>query len=242
MDTFADSFADRRDAGARLGARLVADGWAAPARAVLVLGLPRGGVPVAAEVAAALTAAAAEALSAAGSAAPEIPLDVLLVRKLGTPGQPELAMGAIGEDDVLVANPWVRALGLVDSTRWEAVLRRERAVLADRAARYRSVRPAVPIQGRTAVVVDDGIATGATARAACAVARARGARAVVLATPVMAMTTAREMQRDDPPVADHFVTVLRPDDFGGVGQFYRDFSATTDDEVLAILRRASGEL
>lgn len=238
MDTFADSFADRRDAGARLGARLVAGGWAAPEHAVLVLGLPRGGVPVGAEVATALAAARLPVV--AGSTAAAIPLDVLLVRKLGTPGQPELAMGAIGEDDVLVVNPWVWAHGLVDSARWDAVLRRERAVLADRAARYRSVRPAVPIRGRTAVVVDDGIATGATARAACAVARARGARVVVLATPVIALTTEREMQRADPPVADHIVTVLRPDDFGGVGQFYRDFTATTDDEVLAILRRAGG--
>jgi putative phosphoribosyl transferase len=238
MDTFAGPFADRRDAGARLGARLVADGWGAPEHAVVVLGLPRGGVPVAAEVAAALSA---NRPVVTGSASPAVPLDVLLVRKLGTPGQPELAMGAIGEDDVVVANRWVRAHRGVDPARWDAVLRRERAVLADRAARYRAVRPVVPIQGRTAVVVDDGIATGATARAACAVARARGARSVVLATPVIALTTEREMQRADPPVADHIVTVLCPDDFGGVGQFYRDFSATTDDEVLAILRRVGRE-
>jgi predicted phosphoribosyltransferase len=232
----AGSFADRREAGRRLGAVLAAGRWAAGESARVVLGLPRGGVPVAAEVAAALTAG-----EPAGVPPGErvVPLDVLLVRKLGTPGQPELAMGAIGEDGVVVANPWVRARGLLDPAGWDAVLRRERAALADRAVRYRSVRPAVPLLGRTAVVVDDGIATGATARAACAVARARGAAAVVLATPVIARSTARELRDADPPVADDVVAVLRPEGFGGVGQFYRDFSATTDREVLEILQEAA---
>lgn len=250
-DSRAGSFADRREAGRRLGALLAAGRWAAREPARVVLGLPRGGVPVAAEVAAALSAAARRAapespdvpvevpVDVPVDVPVEVPLDVLLVRKLGTPGQPELAMGAIGEDGVVVANPWVRARGLVDPAGWDAVLRRERAALADRAARYRSVRPAVPLLGRTAVVVDDGIATGATARAACAVARARGAAAVVLATPVIARSTARELRDADPPVADDVVAVLRPEGFGGVGQFYRDFSATTDREVLEILREAA---
>jgi predicted phosphoribosyltransferase len=247
-DSRAGSFADRREAGRRLGALLAAGRWAAREPARVVLGLPRGGVPVAAEVAAALSAGEPAGVPPDERVVPvdvpvdvpvEVPLDVLLVRKLGTPGQPELAMGAIGEDGVVVANPWVRARGLVDSAGWDAVLRRERAALADRAARYRSVRPAVPLLGRTAVVVDDGIATGATARAACAVARARGAAAVVLATPVIARSTARELRDADPPVADDVVAVLRPEGFGGVGQFYRDFSATTDREVLEILREAA---
>jgi predicted phosphoribosyltransferase len=247
-DSRAGSFADRREAGRRLGALLAAGRWAAREPARVVLGLPRGGVPVAAEVAAALSAGEPAGVPPDERVVPvdvpvdvpvEVPLDVLLVRKLGTPGQPELAMGAIGEDGVVVANPWVRARGLVDSAGWDAVLRRERAALADRAARYRSVRPAVPLLGRTAGVVDDGIATGATARAACAVARARGAAAVVLATPVIARSTARELRDADPPVADDVVAVLRPEGFGGVGQFYRDFSATTDREVLEILREAA---
>ncbi|HET8590453.1 MAG TPA: phosphoribosyltransferase family protein [Nakamurella sp.] len=247
-DSRAGSFADRREAGRRLGALLAAGRWAAREPARVVLGLPRGGVPVAAEVAAALSAGEPAGVPPDERVVPvdvpvdvpvEVPLDVLLVRKLGTPGQPELAMGAIGEDGVVVANPWVRARGLVDPAGWDAVLRRERAALADRAARYRSVRPAVPLLGRTAVVVDDGIATGATARAACAVARARGAAAVVLATPVIARSTARELRDADPPVADDVVAVLRPEGFGGVGQFYRDFSATTDREVLEILREAA---
>lgn len=232
-----DSFADRRDAGRRLGAVLAAGRWGAPELSGVVLGLPRGGVPVAAEVAAALSAAAGP-----GAPAPvRVPLDVLLVRKLGTPGQPELAMGAIGEDDVVVVNAWVRARGLVDPAGWDAVLHRERAELAQRVGRYRSVRPAVPLAGRTALVVDDGIATGATARAACAVARARRAARVVLATPVIARTTARELRDSDPPVADDVVAVLCPEDFGGVGQFYRDFSATTDRQVLEILRAAAAD-
>ena len=158
-------FRDRRDAGRLLAERL------GPLRGqdVVVLGLPRGGVPVAAEVARALGA----------------PLDVIVVRKLGVPSQPELAMGAVGEGGALRGQRRVAAPGCDVTERARAGRARERAELESRAARFRGGRRRVPLTGRTAVVVDDGIATGSTARAACAVARALGAARVVLAVPVV---------------------------------------------------------
>ena len=157
-------FADRADAGRRLAARLqdLRD------KRVVVLGLPRGGVPVAFEVARALGA----------------PLDVIVVRKLGVPFQPELAMGAIGEDGVRVINREVVRAAAVSAGELAAVEARERAELERRARRFRGGRPRQPLDGRVAVVVDDGIATGSTARAACQVARVQGAARVVLAVPV----------------------------------------------------------
>lgn len=187
---------------------------------VVVLGLPRGGVPVAHEVAKAIGA----------------PLDVLLVRKVGTPGQPELAMAAVGEDGVLVTNRDVAALRMVPADRFDAAVRRERDVLADRAARYRAVRAPVPVSGRIVIIVDDGVATGATARAACAVARAKGAAMVVLAAPVVAESTAAGFV----DVVDGLVTVERPAAFSAVGQFYDDFRPITDAEVVGILRELPG--
>src|SRR4051812_19037740 len=155
-------FADRRDAGRRLAQRLThlrgAD--------VVVLGVPRGGVPVASEVSAGLGA----------------PLDVVVVRKLGVPFQPELAMGAIGQGGVLVLNEDVLAFSGVDRNRLADIEERERAELDRRVQRFGG-RSEVPLTGRTALVVDDGSATGATARAACAVARAQGSTRVVLAVP-----------------------------------------------------------
>ena len=144
-------FADRDDAGRRLAARL----GHLRGEPVVVLGLPRGGVPVAFQVAQALGA----------------PLDVIIVRKLGVPFQPELGMGAVGEDGVRVLNPEVMKACAVSQDDLAAVQVRERAAVADRAARYRAVRPREPLAGRVAVVVDDGIATGSTARAACQIAR-----------------------------------------------------------------------
>jgi putative phosphoribosyl transferase len=208
-------FADRADAGRRLAARLqyLAD------EPVVVLGLPRGGVPVAFEVARALGA----------------PLDVIVVRKLGVPFQRELGMGAIGEDGVRVINhEVVRAAG-VSAEELAAVEARERAEVQRRAGRYRGGRPRQPLGGRVAVVVDDGIATGSTARAACRIARALGAARVVLAVPVAPPGWQDRIGGD----ADELVCVQTPRDFLAIGQFYADFSQATDDEVVACLRRAA---
>ncbi|MES9522632.1 phosphoribosyltransferase family protein [Streptomyces capoamus] len=208
-------FSDRPEAGRRLGERLDH----LRGRDVVVLGLPRGGVPVAAEVAAALDA----------------PLDVCLVRKLGVPYQPELGMGAIGEDGVRVINQEVlRGTGVSDAD-LARVEEHELRVLRDRAARYRGAAPAVRVTGRTAVVVDDGVATGATARAACRIARARGAARVVLAVPVAPRDFARRLAGD----ADELVCLHSPRDFAAVGQFYADFTQVADAEVTDCLRRAA---
>jgi putative phosphoribosyl transferase len=207
-------FRDRREAGRRLAERLSGLRASAP----LVLGLPRGGVPVAYEVAQALGA----------------PLDVLVVRKLGVPFQPELGMGAVGEDGVRVLNADVlRQAGVSDSQVAE-VEARERAEVEERAARLRSGRPAVPVQGRTAVIVDDGLATGGTARAAVRVARARGAERVVLAVPVAPPDTVAALRRD----ADDVIAVETPEPFFAIGGWYTDFSPTSDREVVELLAEA----
>ena len=208
-------FSDRVDAGRRLGHRLeyLRRGD------VVVLGLPRGGVPVAAAV--------AEALGA--------PLDVIVVRKLGVPFQPELAMGAIGEGGVSVLNDDVIREARVGRRELAEVEARERTELERRAGLFRGDRPRVALQGRTAVIVDDGIATGSTARAACQVARAHGARRIVLAVPVAPPSVQAELAR----VADDVVCVETPAQLRAVGQWYRDFSQTSDAEVMAILSRAA---
>ena len=207
-------FADRAEAGRRLAGRL------APLRGepVVVLGLPRGGVPVAFEVANALGA----------------PLDVIVVRKLGVPYQPELGMGAIGEDGVRIVNLEVVRLAGITESELARVEERERAELERRARRFRGDRPHVPLEGRVAVVVDDGIATGSTARAACQVARAQGAARVVLAVPVAPRGWTERMAG----AADDYVCLDTPEPFFAIGQFYADFSQTTDDEVIACLQRA----
>ena len=209
-------FDDRVDAGRRL-APLVAHLKDAD---VVVLGLPRGGVPVAAEVAAFLGA----------------PLDVLVVRKLGVPWRPELAMGAIGEGGVrVVERSVVDALRLTedDIRRVEAV---EQLELERRVAAYRGDRPMTSLRGRVALIVDDGIATGSTAEAACAVARAHGASQVVVAIPVAAAASARRIANS--PCSDEVVCLATPTDFRAIGAFYRDFSPTSDEEVEEILGRA----
>jgi putative phosphoribosyl transferase len=207
------TYADRHDAGRRLAAGLVHLRDQHP----VVLGLTRGGVPVAAEVAAALGA----------------PLDVIVVRKLGVPFQPELAMGAIGEGGVrIVDRQLIDRLGVTEGA-LRAVEQRERAVLEARVASLRSGHPHVPLQGRVAVVVDDGIATGSTARVACEVARRLGAVRVVLAVPVApAGTRAEELS------ADELVCGATPLGFRAVGLHYRDFSPTSDEEVVALLDEA----
>lgn len=187
----------------------------------VVLGLPRGGVPVAFEVADVLAA----------------PLDVIVVRKLGVPTQPELAMGAIGEGGVRVFNPRVLAYSGVSDEELRAVERRERAELATRVERFRSGRPRRSLTGRIAVIVDDGIATGSTARVACVVARSLGAARVILAVPVAPADTVNEITE-----ADEVVCVSTPRIFEAVGLHYKDFSATTDGEVTELLDAAARRL
>jgi len=208
-------FSNRTDAGRRLAARLAH----LRGEPVVVLGLPRGGVPVAAEVARALGA----------------PLDVIVVRKLGVPFQPELGMGAVGEDGVRVLNREVIRLAGVSAEELAAVEQREQAEVARRAFRYRGGRPRAALAGRVAVIVDDGIATGSTARAACQVARALGAARVVLAVPVAPPGWQDRIGRD----ADEMIAVATPAPFYGIGQFYADFSQTTDEEVIACLERCA---
>jgi putative phosphoribosyl transferase len=207
------SFENRRDAGRQLAALLQGRDWGD----AVVLGLPRGGLPVADEVARELGA----------------PLDVLIVRKLGLPRQPELAMGAIGEQGARVVNDDVVRTGAVTDDEFAAVERREEGELHARVRRFRGGRAPLPLTGRTAIVVDDGLATGATARVACQVARARGASRVVLAVPVApaeVLATATW--------ADEVVCVERLEWFMAVGLHYLDFRQTTDSEVAEILEAA----
>ena len=210
-------FVNREDAGRQLAGGLRHLGG----QDLVVLGLPRGGVPVAYQVAHALGA----------------PLDVIVVRKVGVPFQPELAMGAVGEGGVRVVNQQVLQAACLGSGEFAAAAARERAEVDRRARRFRGDRPPLRLAGRVAVVVDDGIATGATARAACRVARTRGAARVVLAVPVGPRDTPERM-RD---VADDVVCLRRPRAFLGVGQWYRDFGQTSDAEVVALLEQASRE-
>jgi putative phosphoribosyl transferase len=207
-------FADREAAGRRLATRLEH----LRGRHPVVVGLPRGGVPVAAEVARALGA----------------PLDVILVRKLGVPFQPELAMGAVGEDGVTVVNREVMAVARVAEREVAAAQARERRELERRAVDYRGDRPRVSLAGRTVIVVDDGIATGSTARAACQVARAARATYVVIAVPVAPPGWTARLSSD----ADELIAVETPEGFLAVGQFYGNFTPTTDEQVVACLERA----
>jgi len=214
------AFRDRAEAGRRLAELL--GGRRLGVGEVVVLGLPRGGVPVAYEVARALG----------------LPLDVMVVRKLGVPFQPELAMGAIGEGDVRFVNDEVVREAGVSKDELAAVERRERAELERRARRYRHDRPPMALEGRTAVVVDDGIATGSTVRAACRVARARGATRVVVAAPVASPSSIAELA----DAADEVVCLEAPRWFYAVGAWYRDFSEVSDDEVVTLLDRAAAGL
>ncbi|HEX9031647.1 MAG TPA: phosphoribosyltransferase family protein [Streptosporangiaceae bacterium] len=208
-------FRDRTQAGQRL-ARSLENLRGAD---TVVLGLPRGGVPVAFEVARALGA----------------PLDVIVVRKLGVPFQPELAMGAIGEGGVQVRNEDVISRGGITEQEIAAVAARERADLDSQARQFRAGRPHVDIAGHVAVVVDDGIATGSTARAACQVARQLGATRVVLAVPVGAPESIAQLS----DVCDEVICLHAPDLFMAVGTFYDDFRHVPDAEVAGLLARAA---
>jgi putative phosphoribosyl transferase len=210
-----EEFVDRVDAGRQLAARLAS--WRG--RDVVVVALPRGGVPVAYEVALSLGA----------------PLEILVVRKIGVPHQPEVAMGALGEDGVvLVDHDVVRAAG-VDRERFDDVVRRERDELVRRVDLYRGSRPPADLLGRTVLRVDDGGATGASARVAARVARVRGATAVVLATPVVAADALASVRED----VDEVIAVIIAHGPFAVGQWYQHFDQTTDEEVLDDLGRAA---
>ena len=209
-------FRDRRHAGEALGWRLVDAGvlerFPEPR---LVLGLPRGGVPVAAEVSRILAA----------------PLDVFLVRKLGVPGQEELAMGAIASGGSRVLNQVVIERLAVSPADVEAVARTESEVLARREAAYRGDRPPITVRGSTVIVVDDGLATGASMRAALKAVRTQDPAAVIVGVPVGSPETCRALRTE----ADEVVCVRMPDRFLAVGQAYADFSPTSDEEVRDVL-------
>lgn len=206
-------FRDRQDAGRALAHHLA--GYADQPD-VLVLALPRGGVPVAHEVARALDA----------------PMDIFLVRKLGVPGQEEFAMGAIASGGVRILNEQVvQALGLRED-QITAVTAHEQRELERRDREYRGDRAAPRIQGRTVILIDDGLATGSTMRAAVAAVRAQGPERLVAAAPVGARETCEALREE----VDEVVCVTTPEPFWGVGAWYQDFSQTTDREVRELLR------
>jgi len=204
-------FADRTEAGQVLAELLIE----LRGDDVVVLALPRGGVPVAAPVARALGA----------------PLDVILVRKVGVPTQPELAMAAVGEGGVFVPNRYVlQSLAVADSV-VAAAAAREQEVIRLRAELLRRVRPPEPLAGRIALIVDDGLATGSTALAAVRVARAHGAARVIVAAPVAPRDGLEELRVE----ADDVVVAYAPQPFDAIGRFYADFTQVSDDEVVTIL-------
>jgi putative phosphoribosyl transferase len=209
-------FPDRAEAGRLLGLKL---SKYAGGHDVIVLGLPRGGVPVAYEVAQAL----------------RVPLDVFIVRKLGVPGFEELAVGAIASGGVRVLNDdVVRALPNANEI-IEAVTQREIAEVQRREQQYRDGRPPPQIENRTVILIDDGLATGATMRAAVKALRQRGAAKIVVAVPVGPPETCKEFEDE----ADEVVCASAPEYFQAVGQYYEDFSQTTDEEVRELLARAA---
>ncbi len=210
-------FADRRQAGRQLATLLEPYRPAQP----VVVGIPRGGVPVAAEIARALQA----------------PLDIVLVRKVGAPQNPEYAIGALAEGGVqVISREAVRMLG-ISERQLTALLRRVHEDLDDRLRRYRGERGPVDLAGRTAILVDDGLATGRSARAAIAALRRRGASHVILAVPVAAPESVRALREE----ADEVVCVQMPEDLWAVGYWYEDFRPTTDEEVAALLAESAAQ-
>jgi putative phosphoribosyl transferase len=207
-------FEDRRDAGLALGARLAQLQLQSP----IVFGLARGGIPVAYEVARALAA----------------PLEVLVVRKIGAPANPELAVGALSEDGVPVFNEEIitdLGMGADELDQATALARSE---LEARLRRYRGARPRRPVTGSTAIVVDDGLATGASARAALRCIRANRPSGLILATPVGAPRSAASLEDE----ADQVICLIEPREMGAVGHWYRNFAPTPDDEVATLLTAA----
>jgi putative phosphoribosyl transferase len=209
-------FKDRIDAGRQLAAKL---SIYARRQDVVILALPRGGVPVAAEVARALNA----------------PFDVFLVRKLGVPGHPELAMGAIASRGVRVVSPDVLSWYGIPDHVIDAVARKEQAELERRERTYREGRVPIHLQDRVVLLVDDGLATGASMRAAVEAVRAQHPSRIIVAVPVGAPDTCREFE----DLADEVVCARSPEFFAAVGEWYLDFSQTTDEEVRELLQKAS---
>lgn len=214
-------FQDRRQAGRAL-AEIVRDELAEELRAqdAIVLGLPRGGVPVAFEVARRL----------------HLPLDVFVVRKLGVPGQEELAMGAIASGGLVVLQSDVIRAWRIRQETIDAVVARERLEIERRETAYRDGRPPAELFGRTVILVDDGLATGATMKAAARALRPV-ARRVVVVVPVAALSTCEELRRE----ADQVICIETPEPFHAVGEFYHNFDQTSDAEVRALLAQARGE-
>lgn len=208
-------FKDRREAAASLVARLNH----LRGEDTVVLGLPRGGVPVAAEVADALG----------------LPLDLVVVRKVGLPGQPELAMGAVGEGGTRVINERVIRSAYIDSDEFEQAVHEQEGVVAERAERLRAGRARLPLAGRTALIVDDGVATGSTMRAACLVVRDQGADRIVVATPIASVDALASLRS----VADEIVCLETPHPFMAVGNWYADFSQVEESEVVSALQRSA---
>ena len=208
-------FSDRSDAGRKLAKALASYKGRQP----VILALPRGGVPVAAEVAAALNA----------------PLDLILVRKVGVPFQPELAMGAVvdGGAPIIVRNEDVIGLAGIDEAEFKAVCDSELAEIERRRLRYLGSRERVDISDRTAIVIDDGVATGATTKAALRATRSRNPKKLVLAVPVAPTESLVEL-RDE---ADDVVCLEDYEFFGAIGVYYADFSQVSDEEVSDILKR-----
>ncbi|MGE5524034.1 MAG: phosphoribosyltransferase [Rhodospirillaceae bacterium] len=208
------AFLDRRQAGAALAKRLehyMHDGR------VVVLALPRGGVPVAYEVAMRL----------------RVPLDILIVRKLGMPGHPEYAMGAIASGGIRIINPETRTLGVPEAV-IDAVAIKEQIELERRERAYRGDRAGTRLEDRIVIVVDDGLATGASMRAAVAAVRSRQPRRVVVAVPVGSPDTCATLEQE----ADEVVCATTPEPFRAVGLWYQDFAQTTDEEVKELLDNA----
>jgi predicted phosphoribosyltransferase len=205
-------FDDRRDAGRELASRLHAYGGRTD---VVVLALPRGGVPVAFEI--------AEALGA--------PLDIFVVRKIGMPGHPEFAIGALASGGVRVLNDDVVRAYRIPSGAVDAVVRQELVELERREREYRRGQSLIALRDRIVILVDDGLATGSTMRAAVAAVRLHTPARVIVAVPVGARSTCDELAA----IADEVVCAWTPEPFSAVGQWYRDFSQTTDEEVRALL-------
>ncbi len=211
-------FRDRADAGRVLARELR---QYAGRTDVLVLGLPRGGVPVAFEVARELGA----------------PLDVFVVRKLGAPGQEELAMGAIASGGVRVLNSEVVHLLGISANEIETITQREEQELERRERLYRGERPAIDPRGRTVILIDDGLATGSTMRAAAKALRRLGPEKIVVAVPVASRSTCEELGAE----VDEVVCAATPEPFYAVGQWYASFAQTTDEEVRDLLERAASQ-
>jgi putative phosphoribosyl transferase len=211
------AFQDRRDAGRELARTILASAAGRDCQDGIVLGLPRGGVPVAYEVALALG----------------LPLDIFVVRKLGVPGFGELAMGAVASDGTVATNEAIIHEFRISQEVIDATAERERRELERRERTYRNGRPPAQIKGRLVILVDDGLATGASMRAAVRAVRPR-ARKVVVAVPVAASSTCQELRRE----ADEVICASVSRHFYSVGSFYRNFEQTTDAEVCALLEKA----